>query len=442
MLDYLLPNDAKVGSVEHGITHEVTVLILQLAFILLIARISGEFFERYLKQPSVLGELIAGMIFGPYLLGADLWFPGLGNLFPSLPPDSLEARSNIPFSFPLYAIGQVASVILLFMAGLETNLASFLRFAGRAGIVGLAGIVIPFIAGAFVTVWFDHAVGFWDGSALFMGAILAATSVGITARVLSDIKKLDTPEGITILGAAVVDDVLGILVLAIVVNLSESGTISLSAVGLTALKALGIWIGMSAFFVYTAPWLARLWSWFRTPGSSLVLTLFACFLAAAICETVGLALIIGAYVVGLAFSNTPIAEKMIEEMKGVYHIFVPVFFVLLGMLVNFDSMKHAIVFGLVISFVAIVGKLIGCGAAALTCGFNFLGSSRIGIGMIPRGEVALIIAGYGLTRGVVDKDMFGVAIMMTIVTTFLAPIFLVPVFRIPAKGLRGDAFAN
>jgi Kef-type K+ transport system membrane component KefB len=428
--------------VEHGITHEVTILILQLAFILLIARISGEFFERYLKQPSVLGELVAGIIFGPHLLGTNLWFPGLGDLFPALPPDSLEARSNIPVSFSLYAIGQVSSVILLFMAGLETNLASFLRFAGRAGIVGSAGIVIPFIAGAFVTVWFGHATGFLHPSALFMGAILAATSVGITARVLTEIKKLDTPEGITILGAAVVDDVLGILVLAIIVNLVESGTISLPALGITAVKALGIWIGLSAFFIYAAPWLARLWSWFRTPGSSLILTMFACLLAAAICETVGLALIIGAYVVGIAFSNTPIAEKMIEELKGVYHLFVPVFFVLLGMLVNFNTMKHAVGFGLAISVVAILGKLIGCGAAGLACGFNFVGSSRIGIGMIPRGEVALIIAGYGLTRGVVNQDMFGVAILMTLVTTFLAPIFLVPVFRIPAKGLRGEAFAN
>ncbi len=427
---------------EPGITHQVTILILQLAFILLIARIFGEIFERYLKQPSVLGELVAGMLFGPYLFGADIWFPGLGSLFPALSPDSLEARSNIPVQFPLYAIGQVSSVILLFMAGLETNLASFLRFAGRASIVGAAGIVIPFIAGAFVTVWFGHATKFIDGSALFMGAILSATSVGITARVLSEIKKLDTPEGITILGAAVVDDVLGILVLAIVVNLVESGTISFTAVGLTALKALGIWIGLSAFFVYAAPWLARLWSWFRTPGSSLVLTLFACFLAAAICESVGLALIIGAYVVGLAFSNTPIAEKMIEEMKGLYHVFVPVFFVLLGMFVNFKAMNHALVFGLVITSVAIVGKLIGCGAAGYACGFNMLGSSRIGIGMIPRGEVALIIAGYGLTKGIVNQDIFGVAILMTILTTFLAPIFLVPVFRIPGKGLRAQPVAN
>lgn len=140
-----------------GITHEVTVLILQLAFILLIARIFGEIFERFLKQPSVLGELVAGMIFSPYLLGSRLSFPGIGALFPALGPDTLEAHSNIPFTFPLYAIGQVASVLLLFMAGLQTNLESFLRFAGRAGIIGAAGIVIPFIAGALMTVWFGYA---------------------------------------------------------------------------------------------------------------------------------------------------------------------------------------------------------------------------------------------------------------------------------------------
>jgi Na+:H+ antiporter len=275
-----------------------------------------------------------------------------------------------------------------------------------------------------------------------MGAIMAATSVGITARVLSDIRKLDTPEGITILGAAVVDDVLGILVLAIVVNLVESGTIEPSAILLVAVKAIGIWIGLSAFFILAAPYLTRLWSWFRTPGSSLVLTLFACLLAAAICETVGLALIIGAYVVGLAFSNTSIAQKLIEEMRGVYHVFVPVFFVVLGMLVNFEVMKHAILFGLVISIFGILGKVLGCGGVALGCGFNFRGAYRIGIGMIPRGEVALIVAGYGLTRGVVNQDMFGVAIMMTLITTLLAPIFLVPAFRMTGVGLRGTDHAD
>jgi len=153
-------------------------------------------------------------------------------------------------------------------------------------------------------------------------------------------------------------------------------------------------------------------------------------------------MIIGAYSVGLAFSNTAIAERLVEEMRGVYHIFVPVFFVVLGMLVNFPAMKEAVVFGLVISAFAILGKLIGCGAAGFACGFNWLGSARIGLGMLPRGEVALIIAGYGLTRGVVDQDMFGVSIVMTLITTFLAPVLLVPVFNIQGKGLREAANAN
>jgi len=428
--------------VEHGITHEITLLVLQLAFIFLIARIFGEIFEKYLKQPGVLGELVAGMLFGPYLFGAQLSFPGIGPIFPALAVDSLEVKSNIPIPFPLYSIAQVASILLLFVAGLETNLASFLRFAGKASVVGAAGIILPFILGAVTTIWFGHADGFMHPHALFMGAIMAATSVGITARVLSDIKKLDTREGITILGAAVVDDVLGILVLAIVVNLVESGTIDLGAVGITAFKAIGIWLGLTAFLILTAPYLVRLSSLFRTPGSNLVLALVVCFLAAVICESVGLAMIIGAYSVGLAFSNTPVAEKLIEEMRGVYHIFVPVFFVVLGMLVNFSAMKEAVAFGLVISLFAILGKLVGCGFAGMGCGFNLIGSTRIGLGMIPRGEVALIIAGYGLTRGVVDTEMFGVAIMMTLITTFLAPVLLVPAFKIQKKGLREAVHAD
>jgi Kef-type K+ transport system membrane component KefB len=422
--------------VDHGITHEITLLILQLAVIILAARIFGEIFERYLKQPGVLGELIAGIVLSPYVLGTHLWFPGLGQIFPPMLAGSIEANAHVPVSLPLYSIAQLASVLLLFMAGLETNLANFLRFAGKATIVGAAGIVIPFYLGAMATIWFGFAHGWLDGSALFMGSIMAATSVGITARVLNDIRKLDTPEGTTILGAAVVDDVLGILVLAIVVNLVQSGSINGFMIALVAFKAIGIWIGLSAIFIIAAPYLTKVWSWFSAPGSGLVLTLVACLLAAAICEAVGLALIIGAFVVGLAFSNTSIASKMIGEMRGIYHVFVPVFFVVLGMLVNFGVMKHAILFGVVISIFAILGKVVGCGLAAFGCGFNNRGAVRVGIGMIPRGEVALIVAGYGLTRGLVNQDMFGVAIMMTLVTTVLAPIFLVPAFQMKGEGIR------
>jgi Kef-type K+ transport system membrane component KefB len=422
--------------VERGVTHAITLLVLQFAFVLLIARIFGEFFERFFKQPGVLGELLAGVFFGPFLLGAKISLPGIGPMFPALDPTSMEAMSHIPISLPLYGIGQIAAVLLLFAAGLETNPASFIRFAGKASIVGAAGIVLPFVLGAFATVWFGHAKDFFDGRALFMGATMAATSVGITARVLSDLKKIDTPEGITILGAAVVDDVLGILVLAIVVNLAQSGTVEIASILWIAVKSIGIWLGLTAFFLIAAPRLAHLWNWFQTPGSSLVLTFIACLVAAVLCEVVGLAMIIGAYSVGLAFSNTKIAARLREDLRGVYHLFVPAFFVILGMLVNPASMKTAFIFGAVISVLAILGKVIGCGIAGFLCGFNSTGSFRIGIGMIPRGEVALIVAGYGLTRGVVDIEMFGIAVFMTLVTTVLAPIFLTPAFKNEKIGLK------
>jgi Na+:H+ antiporter len=389
----------------------------------------------------VLGELLAGVFFGPFLLGSKIAIPGVGPLFPSLDPASIEALSHLPVSLPLYGIGQIASILLLFAAGLETNPISFIRFAGRASLVGSAGIILPFLLGAWATVWFGHAHSFFDPHALFMGAILSATSVGITARVLSDLKKIDTPEGITILGAAVVDDVLGILVLAIVVNLAHSGTVQLESIAWIALKSIGIWLGLTAFFMFAAPRFAKLWSWFETPGSGLVLTFFACLVAAVLCEVVGLAMIIGAYSVGLAFANTKIAHKLREDLRGIYHLFVPAFFVILGMLVNLNTMKTAFIFGAVISILAILGKIIGCGLAALICGFNSRGSLRIGIGMIPRGEVALIVAGYGLTRGVVDTQMFGVAIFMTLVTTIIAPIFLGPAFKNEKIGMKKQ-YAN
>lgn len=423
---------------ENNITEIVTRLVFQLAVILVAAKLGGEACERYLKVPPVLGELVAGIIIGPFALGGLTLF-GAGPLFPL--PGNGEHSSAIPVSSELYAFAQVASVVLLFTVGLETNLQQFLRYVGPASLVALGGVVVPFALGVYGTILFGHAEGVLDPKALFMGAALTATSVGITARVLSDWHRLDTPEGVTILGAAVVDDVLGILVLTVVVGVAEGGAISVGHVALVGTKAIGFWLGLTGIGLLLAPYIARLLHAFWVPGAAIALALGLAFLAAGLAEGFGLAMIIGAYSMGLALSRTSLAEGLHEPMTGLYNALVPVFFVVMGMMVNVRAVEGALALGLVITIFAFVGKVVGCGVPALGVGFNLRGASRIGFGMLPRGEVALIIAGVGLARGVIQADLFGVTILMTVVTTLMAPPTLAALFRGGESGRRAARVA-
>ncbi len=412
----------------------VTRLVLQIGVILIAAKTGGEICEVYLKQPGVLGGLVAGMLIGPYALGGYLSIPPLGPLFAL--PSPQGAVTGLPVSNELYAFAQIAAIILLFMAGLETDLRQFLRYGGSACIIALGGVITPFVLGDWATVLFGGAPSFTHPTALFMGAIMTATSVGITARVLSDIGRLDTPEGVTILAAAVVDDVLGILVLAMVVSLSREGMVSVRTLEMIGLKAFGFWIGLTAAVILLSRHIERFLLAFTSKGATLAIALALCFLASATAELFGLAMIIGAYAVGLGLSAREIARYLEEALTPIYAFVVPVFFTVMGMLVNIQAMQGAIIFGLVLSFLAVISKILGCGLSALAVGFNRRGGFRIGIGMLPRGEVALIVAGVGLSAGVITSSEFGVAIMMTVITTLLAPIILVPAFQKGGAGIR------
>ena len=415
----------------HGdITHIVTQLVIQLAIIIIAAKLSGELCMRLLRIPPVLGELAAGVIIGPHALGG---VPIFGwEAFPALHGTS----SVIPVSTELWSIAQVASIVLLFFVGLELNLKVFLRYAGPATAVALGGVLLPFILGMVGTISMGYADSFTDPRALFVGAIMTATSVGITARVLSDLGALDSPEGVTIIAAAVVDDVLGIIVLTVVVGIHAAGGVSAPNVLIVAAKALGFWLALSVLGTLVAPYVARGISAMRVRGASVALFLGLAFLAAGLAETFGLAFIIGAFSMGLALSSTDLAKKLEEPLSAVYEALVPIFFVVMGTLVDLSSMVDTIVFGVVITLLAIAGKVVGGMVPAFFTGFNTRGSTRIGIGMLPRGEVALIIAGIGLAEGVIGEEIFGVSILMTVITTILAPMGLVLLFRNKAEGRR------
>ncbi len=415
------------------LTHLVTRIVLQLCIILVAAKVSGEIAQRYLKIPSVLGELAAGIIIGPFALGG-VEIGSLGPIFEM----SAHVESNPIAVIPteLWVIAQIASIVLLFTVGLETDLKQFFKFAGPATVVALGGVILPFSLGAGATVLLGYADDFKDPVALFMGAIMTATSVGITARVLSDLNKMGSPEGVTIIGAAVVDDVLGILVLTVVVALTETGSVSAGDIWEVAGKAVGFWIILTGVMILGASLITRVLRWFNGVGTALVLALALALLGGGLAETFGLAMIIGAYSVGLGLSGTSLSRIIEENLMGVYHFMVPIFFVVMGMLVDVSSMGGVLGFGAVITVLAVISKLVGSGVPALAVGFNRKGAWRVGLGMLPRGEVALIIAGIGLSRGVINQDVFGVAIMMTVVTTVIAPILLVPAFKDGSSGRK------
>lgn len=416
-------------------TEALVHFTLQIAVILLVAKLFGEIFEK-LGQSSVLGELIAGMAIGPYALGAvDL--PFIGPLFPLAHQIGGQA-SNIPVSPELYMFAQLGAIILLFLVGLETDAKRFMKYGLRSLGIAIGGVVLPFLFGAYATVLFGFASSIMDGTALFIGAIMTATSVGITARVLSDMYKLDTPEGVSILAAAVIDDVVGILILALVLSMAGSeGEVAISwgIIGFIALKALGFIGVVTALGIIFGKKLSNFL--LKLQGKTYVAVATAiCFLIAALAEEFGLAMIIGAYLAGILLSVTEIGKELEEKLAWVSYIIVPVFFAVMGMLVDFKAMLPALGFGLVITVLAIIGKVFGSGIPALFSGFNKLGAWRIGFGMLPRGEVALIVAGIGLSAGIINQQIFGVSILMTIITTLMAPLVLVPLFKKDKSGLR------
>ena len=415
---------------EHG-SEAITRLVIQLAVILAAAKIGGELFERYLRLPSVLGELSVGIAIGPFALGGvDL--PGLGPLFEDLVGDA--EGFAIPVSEGLWSIAQVGSIVLLFAAGLETDLRQFLRYAKPASLVAVGGVVLPFGLGVAITVLLGFAESYTDPKALFLGAVLTATSIGITVRVLSDLRQLSTPEGVTVLGAAVLDDVLGILALTVVAGIAATGDFSAGSIGIVAAKTFGFWIALTGIGILLSRYISRLFGAFRGSGAALGLAFALALLAAGLAEASGLAMIIGAFSIGLALSGTELASTLDEPLQAVYAALVPIFFVVMGMMVDVSALGDVWAFGLLVTVVAIAGKLVGGGIPALFAGFNRLGAWRIGLGMLPRGEVALIMAGVGLSSGVLGSDLYGVAIIMTVITTALAPPLLSLSFRSGAQG--------
>ncbi|MCB2231028.1 cation:proton antiporter [bacterium] len=407
------------GEGGHG-GGEVLSTLLELIVILLAAKLGGDLFERF-KSPAVLGELIVGMVLGNlHLIGVDVFEPFKTQLV-------------------LEILAEIGVIILLFEVGLESTVKEMMQVGGTAFMVAVFGVVAPFFLGWGVAAWFipDHGTLVH----VFIGATLTATSVGITARVLKDTGKINTREAKVILGAAVIDDILGLVILAVVTGIITAAATG-SGDGVSSLQVLWI-IGKSVLFVVGAivvgslvlPYFFKFAIVLKGKGVFLSFALLVCFSLAYLAGKVGLAPIVGAFAAGLILDEihykgfTERGEHTIEELIAPIATFlVPIFFVRMGMLVDLSTFAQVEILGFaaVLTIAAIIGKQ-ACSLAIWDRDTNRL---SVGLGMIPRGEVGLIFAGIGAKlmlegEAVITSTTYSAVVIMVIVTTLVTPPLLV-----------------
>ena len=384
-------------------------VIIAVGILLAAAKLMGELFSR-IKLPIVLGELLAGMIIGPFALGAFLLHPETGESILKIGPE-------------LRTLGEIGAIVILFMAGLEMTPKEFLRGGKASFTVGTLGVVVPFFAGLLVF----QAFGYDALQAMMIATALTATSIAISIQVLKEFNKIKSPEARLIIAAAVVDDILAIAVLSVVTSLGSAeaiDNIDLLDVTFTILKVLGFFaaILIAAIFILPKVITPRIW---KSTGSVEGIATASFFGAAAIAGTLGLSPIVGAFAVGMALSATKVFEKIENFISRIGLIFAPLFFAIIGAQVDFRTVNmDVLMLSAVVIAIAISTKLLGCGLPSILFLKNKTAGMRVGIGMISRGEVGLIVAGVGLSSGVLTGDVYTTIVLMVAVTTIITPIWL------------------
>ncbi len=392
--------------------------ILEFALIVLAAKVAGRLVNRLLRQPSVIGELLVGIIIGPFALG------GLP-LFSMGPAFSTGADGMFNEGL-LRGITIAGIVTLLFTAGLETDLRGFLRFAPKGLAVGLGGAIAGFAGGAAAVIIAGGGTGFDDPRALAFGAIAAATSISLAARVFYDLKRLNSPEGSVTLSAAVIDDVIGLVILAVVTGI-PTGAAAPVPVLVIALKGFGFFAVLLATGLLLQKQLLWVISKIGSEPAQAAFALAVGLLAAGLAEYFGLAMVIGAYVMGLALSGSRSARRISERLETVKELLVPVFFCVTGMMVDIRSMGSVLVFGLVFTGACVAGKFLGCFLPARACGLSSRQSAAVGVGMLPRLEVGLVAASVALLNRMISSRDIAAAMVMIVATAVITPPLLTAV---------------
>jgi Kef-type K+ transport system membrane component KefB len=357
---------------------EETKILLTLFIMLAAAKFMAELFER-LRQPAVAGEIVAGILIGPSLL-------------------NLAAPSEITS-----ILAEIGVIFLLFNVGLETKPAAIFKVGKNAAIVAVLGVVLPFVAGWLLM----RAWGSTSVESLFVGTALVATSVGITARVLSAMGLLDAPTARIILGAAVIDDILGLLVLAVVSSMA-AGAVNYLEILTTAALAIGFTVFMALVGAPVVTRVAPRANQLRSGHGMFVLGLVLCLGLSVAAAFIGVAAIIGSFLAGMALAEASEDHpNMRRQINGVTEFLVPFFMVNIGMQLRLDVFRS---------------KLFGCGLGAVNLGIKR--AAQVGMGMVPRGEVGIIVAQIGLSLAVIGPDLYGVVLFMAVATTLIAPPFL------------------
>ncbi|MBM6925775.1 cation:proton antiporter [Pseudoflavonifractor phocaeensis] len=377
--------------------------LFEIALILLSTKVLGILTKRF-ALPQVVGALLAGLVMGPAMLGI-------------LQETTLMDQ-----------LAELGVIVLMFNAGLETDLGELKKAGRSAFIIAVIGVLIPLVGGFFLATAFnqgpDTMLQNW-----FIGVILTATSVSITVETLKEIGKLSTRSGNAILGAAIIDDVLGIVALTIITSLSGTGTnlwVVLLKIVVFFATSVVMWIVLHRAVEW---WFAR---YNRDKRRFVVLSFAFCLMYAYLAEELfGVADITGAYIAGLIFANTPRVAYLQDRFETLsYTLLSPIFFANIGLKVVLPEMSGAIIlFSVLLVLWAVVSKVIGCGLGSKLCGYNGQDSLRIGVGMISRGEVALIVANNGIAAGLMPEVFFGPVVLMVIATTILTPILLKLVYR-------------
>lgn len=389
--------------------------ILTVSILIFFAKILAGLFSRF-RIPAVLGEMSAEVILGPSALGAYLVFSG---------------HSLIEISDFVLFFAEVGAILILFSAGLEMTFAEFRAAGFNSFIIGTLGVVLPFFSGFYLTL----LVGYPFTSALIVAATLTATSIAITLKVLEELKKAGEIEAKVMINSAVVDDVLGLAVLAVVVSVIEVGrapTVLEVASKLTTILLL--WLALLVVVVLTVPRLLKLLPKWRVEGTDEAAATVICFGSASIAALLGLSPIVGAYAAGMGLAGSHALKTVREYIEKINLVFAPVFFAVIGASLNFGSFSPpAVTLLLLLVAAAVLSKIVGCGVPAMVLLKNRTLGWRIGAGMVSRGEVGLVIAGIGLTSGVVEEEVYAALIGVVILTTVLSPILLKYAYRAPRR---------
>ena len=380
--------------------------VLSVSILVLFAKILAGAFTR-LGIPGVLGELSAGILLGPYSLGHFLVFYG---------------QPVVELNDIVIAFSEIGAILILFSAGLEMTFAEFRGVGVKSFVVGGLGVAIPFATGFYTMM----LLGEGYLVALIVGTALSATSIAITSKVLEDLGLTGTPDAKLMINAAVVDDVLGLAVLAVVLSVIQAGVVpSAFEIASKLLVITVVWIAMLLFLVFTVPRFFRRISSFDLRGTEDAASTAICFGSASLAALLGLSPIVGAYAAGMGLAGSNAITSVRSYIDKVSLIFSPVFFAVIGASLDFAALtpESLELLGVLLAG-AVLSKLVGCGVPAGIFARSRKAGERVGVGMVSRGEVGLIISGLALTTGVISQDVYAALVGVVILTTIIAPLLM------------------